>query len=559
MTLPLPLRAWEEALAALQHPASWAPLVQRLDQLVGSVPMGRRAVGDELSGLDGLARRGTPERLLPSAWALAEVAPEEFLRRAAHDELLYLRLDRVQPRAGRRAVLIFDTGPAQLGSCRLAQLALWVVLNRRAKAAGLELVPALLADPERVLPSGLQESAVHAWLAARSLHDPTDDALRRVLQRCGPLGPGDVAWVVCPSLSAPRMPQVRITQPAASPDRLEVRVGANEITLPLPTAEVCARLLRQPFAPRAAPRPTTAVRPGRFLPHMVWSPGGHRLLVRTEGGAVAAISVPPKGRHAVRAPTWGTVPDGAQVVALGWGKQRVISLCAIDGAWVWSNLEGGRSQRIDAAPHPGLALGLLVPFTHAGGARGAWVEVDGRIYEGWAREALVDRGRGAVWVRDGAPLVAQVEVGLAGRSFVVRRQDSGQKELTELVRHAVGDESMGSQPLPVVGAPARDVILVRDERVWRPGAAEIGLPLGARVLGAWMDSGGARLVWVLWWADGEVVQTPLTRPEERRTVLTGVEVATMSRRTPMVAWLRGHELGVFDLLQRSVRLTLASP
>jgi hypothetical protein len=64
-------------------------------------------------------------------WLLADELPDEFLRRAAAGELLYLgTAHRHDPPHGVVRVLV-DTGPDQLGAGRLVQLAALIVVHRR--------------------------------------------------------------------------------------------------------------------------------------------------------------------------------------------------------------------------------------------------------------------------------------------------------------------------------------------------------------------------------------------------------------------------------------------
>ena len=67
-------------------------------------------------GVGGLSRRGDFSRLSMSDWLLADAAPDEFLRRAAMHELLFLAPE-PEPAPNRpEIVLLFDTGPLQLGA-----------------------------------------------------------------------------------------------------------------------------------------------------------------------------------------------------------------------------------------------------------------------------------------------------------------------------------------------------------------------------------------------------------------------------------------------------------
>ena len=80
--------------------------------------------GAEPDGIAGVSLRGQFERLLSSQWLLASELPDEFLRRAAMHELMYLQSAFREPKASRRLLLAIDSGPSQLGTPRLAHIAL---------------------------------------------------------------------------------------------------------------------------------------------------------------------------------------------------------------------------------------------------------------------------------------------------------------------------------------------------------------------------------------------------------------------------------------------------
>ncbi|HSF40711.1 MAG TPA: hypothetical protein VLT87_13030, partial [Thermoanaerobaculia bacterium] len=137
--LPRPLAPWRPWLAIFPRDLalSLGPVLQRLSFAVGPLRMERASGEGDPDGFDGLAQRGPYERLLPSEWLLADEAPEEFLRRAAGGEHTFLHLARPVPGGSHLSVALFDAGPGQLGSPRIAQLAALIVLARRAEAAGV--------------------------------------------------------------------------------------------------------------------------------------------------------------------------------------------------------------------------------------------------------------------------------------------------------------------------------------------------------------------------------------------------------------------------------------
>ena len=138
MDLPAALQPWQPWLQVFDADivGVLGELLVRLDPLVGRGSAQVPAMALATEGVGGIDLRGSYERLLLSEWALAQDAPEEFLRRAAGGEHLFLAPHRVQPRTDALIVVVFDAGPLQWGAPRLLQVALWILLARRAVEIG---------------------------------------------------------------------------------------------------------------------------------------------------------------------------------------------------------------------------------------------------------------------------------------------------------------------------------------------------------------------------------------------------------------------------------------
>ena len=138
MPLPAALQAWHPWLSWFtpELAAAMGDVLRRMHPLLGRF-QGRRQGGvAEPDGVEDLRRRGSYERLLSSEWLLATELPDEFLRRAAGGEHLFLVPRPRAMQADKLIVAIFDAGPWQLGAPRLAHIALWILLARRAEEAG---------------------------------------------------------------------------------------------------------------------------------------------------------------------------------------------------------------------------------------------------------------------------------------------------------------------------------------------------------------------------------------------------------------------------------------
>ena len=176
------LAPWSRELDGLTSKAValLAVVLPRAQRLLDAADGADAAQHGDPDGLDGLARRGPFERLLLSEWALADAVPEEFLRRAAMNELLFTKqATRAQAPPPRRRVLILDAGPGSLGAPRLVQLALVLAAARRAHERGQVVAFGGMGRAEDGLVEGLSEASIRGMLSWRSHHEPPQDAHTR--------------------------------------------------------------------------------------------------------------------------------------------------------------------------------------------------------------------------------------------------------------------------------------------------------------------------------------------------------------------------------------------
>ena len=112
-TLPETLRPWREWLSWFdpELAVQLGSLLQRLHPLFGPFRGNSQGGDPELEGLDDLRPRGSYEHLLATEWLLADEMPDEFLRRAASGEHIFLAPRPKARRADRSIVALFDTGP----------------------------------------------------------------------------------------------------------------------------------------------------------------------------------------------------------------------------------------------------------------------------------------------------------------------------------------------------------------------------------------------------------------------------------------------------------------
>src|SRR5215510_5506565 len=176
MNLPPSLAQWAGYLQIFPEEVSLAlgPIIQRVAMLIGSPQPRLHEKEGEPDGFDGLNRRGTYERLLLSEWMLADELEDEFMRRAVMGEHLFLNPARSSPVGTRASLALFDAGPSQLGSPRIAHLAALIVLANRADSARSSFSWGVLQKPETPAYREINAANIVSLLEARS-HSEVND------------------------------------------------------------------------------------------------------------------------------------------------------------------------------------------------------------------------------------------------------------------------------------------------------------------------------------------------------------------------------------------------
>jgi hypothetical protein len=392
MDLPRALAPWGPFLGIFPRDlaVSLSPVLHRLSFAVGPLQVRRHNGDGEVDGYDGISRRGSYERLLASEWMLADEAPDEFVRRAAAGEHLFLRVARPVPAGSRISAAVFDAGPGQLGSPRIAQLAALIVLARRAEAAGVRFVWGILQEPEAPLQHEVNEASVLRLLQARTAHEASDAQISAWHLRLQGWREVDDLWMVGP----PRLASVRGTRgasflqvwdvldPEARRVAIRVRRGSPSgslspstlpaITLELPDPAVCARLLRDPFSVAAAAPDRLA---SRLVPasDLLFAPNGSKLFARAAGGGVVAFPVPNSPRSPAGAPRLYDPWPGQAATSVGLTGQQVLLASALpDGGVALSYASkkrgGGGSPGVPCPPGDVPFRGFSTGVSGAGGA-----------------------------------------------------------------------------------------------------------------------------------------------------------------------------------------------
>ncbi|HET9956587.1 MAG TPA: hypothetical protein VFQ61_18925 [Polyangiaceae bacterium] len=343
--LPRHLSQWGPQLALFPKELALAlgPLVSRLANLVGGWRVAETHDGDP-DGYDGIARRGTYDRLLPTEWLLLDEIPEEFVRRVVAGEHAFLRRAQRASVGERRCLALFDAGSDQLGTPRLAHLALLVLLARRADEQRATLEWGVLQDPELALRTGLTRSSVLHLVRAgcgRTVSPSDFDRWVEVAQRAK----GAEIWLIGANAVAPQASRFHASVVLVSdviepnpPQRIRVRVSdsraavsradvsfSKEVILDVPSDPLAVQLLRDPFAARGASRQVAAWRVD-VNSNLVFAADGRRLYARGAASTLVTLQVP-NSPHATPGPTTAfNAPDGHTILAAGrlFSRKRTV-------------------------------------------------------------------------------------------------------------------------------------------------------------------------------------------------------------------------------------------
>ena len=380
-TLPQPLQPWRPWLDwfAPHLAPQVGELLLRLHPLLGRFRGHRPGAEPEPDGLGDLRRRGPYERLLATEWLLADELPDEFLRRAAANEHLFLAPRPRTRRAERLIVALFDAGPLQLGAPRLAHLAMWILLARRAAAAGGELRCGLLQAPGP-LHDATSVSRLQQLLEARTFTLASPSHWQQWQQAIADqrMAMGE-CWLVGPDLlEAPQRGlashQLAIRRAPAG-DLLEVKLAEHaakrSLALALPAAAVAVPLLQGRFLQPTPERlnQSSTHRLSLQRPPLI-APGGQLVAVPDldEPGMLVFRTTQAKGSKPPKKYRWAR---GADPLACAFnGKQLGALIAEATHLYFWQMPKFGARSRpgreVFEAP-PGLARHLPAAWGRQGG------------------------------------------------------------------------------------------------------------------------------------------------------------------------------------------------
>ncbi|HET8782588.1 MAG TPA: hypothetical protein VFM63_09225 [Pyrinomonadaceae bacterium] len=303
MNLPPSLGKWAAYLQIFPEEVSLAlgPILQRVSMLIGSPQPRLNEFDGEPDGFDGLNRRGTYERLLLSEWMLADELEDEFMRRAVMGEHLFLNRARSSPMGTRASLALFDAGPSQLGSPRIAHIAALIVLANRADSAGSSFSWGVLQQPETPAYREVNASNIMTLLEARSDREVNDNQLAAWQEQLATWSGLDDVWLIggkrLSGIQTEKRSSRLYVDDILEPEKSELKLSCNsasgssaEVTLELPQNNISTRLLRDPFA--AAVADIRKIAASTYTgSELLFDMTGTRIYTRTAKWGVSAFNV----------------------------------------------------------------------------------------------------------------------------------------------------------------------------------------------------------------------------------------------------------------------------
>ena len=493
---------------------SLGPSLDKLAAAVGPLRARARTGTGAPDGFEGLSLRGPYDRLVLSEWALADLLPEEFVRRAAQGEHAFYQLARRDEARAKTSVALFDPGPMQLGGPRIGQLLALLVLAGRARAAGASFGWATLqrpppqSDTATGLWLGLTAVDLRSFLLGRTAFAPAPADLDGWFERARRDDWEDL-WVIGPPGTIPpgrrlagvKTPVGRIElsdvfEPGVRALDVTVVRGAHRRTLrvELPPEAECLQLLRGgvPLPPKPVTPVGLARTPGvaRPVSPPILLADGRKVAFVDAGNAVTVYTVPdvpsPRRARYLRY----AVTSGDRVLGLGWARRRLVLVFERAGELHVSDTYGdvfraGDSLRRFDAPgtwHPGARpaalarVDLLAPSAAPGTPSMAFLDGARRLIALLPARAavLAEHACGAAYFNERLravvhphldPALASLRAFLHPSHVVAAVVDSGPD--TKLALRWTCFPKQGGATVPPVGA----------------GAAVMHLPGGDEVLG----------------------------------------------------------------------------
>jgi hypothetical protein len=341
MQLPAALQAWSDWLNWFgeDQATQMGDLVFRLSPLLGRFRGANRGNVEEPDGLGDLHRRGSYERLLSSEWLIAEEIPEEFLRRAVTGEHLFLA---PRPRAtqGQKLILaLFDAGPLQLGAARLVQVALWILLARRARELGGTFCWGILQDAPALFAAD-DPASLRSLLRARGFQPAEAGHAERwqVFLAANKVMPGEF-WLVSPERDEwlhqlSHLSHQLVALPDLAGDGVDISIHEGQTVrrsvLALPPARLAQRILKGEFQPGDQPvapqQHVSKLRLSIARPPVLTLNGSHVAIPMLDDAGMMVFQIPKKAVHRPGKPRQQQWPGGFKPLAIVNSGRALLAL-----------------------------------------------------------------------------------------------------------------------------------------------------------------------------------------------------------------------------------------
>jgi len=486
--LPPALQAWHAWLEWFDPDiaAMLGDLLLRLDPLLGRSGARAQQGMVEPDGIDDLRQRGPYERLLLSEWALADAVPDEFLRRAANNEHLFLAPRLVTRQADALITAVFDAGPAQWGAARLVHAAMWILLARRAQVARARFAWGLAHEPG-VLHDADSPAMLKRLLQART-HEIAEPARWRAWQDffAASGSRADERWQLAAGPTAADGFSHAAWVRRGFDDRLHVSVGTKQArrraALELPSARQAGWLLRGDFlttADEAAHRKAKGKLSLR-QPPLISVSGQYVALPLLGESRAAVFKIQPAGQRKQAAPRYSSWSSGSELLGAALSEKNFGGMMADAHYLYFWKMPGfhtvPRPQSGEFAITPGLARWPPCVWLNNGGRTHRLIMLDnaGHLVS-WTNASTTPGRQAPTYAVVGEDVIALAQAD--SQRAIYAQHDSGYV-LVKLM-HREGQITLVTQ-LPASSRPASVLFGGRFSRGEWTGAVCIEQRTGAR-------------------------------------------------------------------------------
>lgn len=342
MKLPAGLAPWAKHLQIFPEEISLilGGYVRQISPFFSPISATSEDLNGEPNGYDGVARRGIYERLLLSELALADGFGDEFIRRAVMGEHLFLNLAKVAPKSKRVSIALFDAGAMQLGAPRIAHLAAFIVLARRAETAGAMFLWGVLQDAKRLVISDDTESSIKILLESRTANDVTETDVSEWREKLREVDKMADIWLVG-SENLARFDETKsfsrlYVEESIELEKREISLKIKsasglekQIILELPPPNICTRLLRNPFEILPKIEFSSAKLDGKVT-NFFFDNTGSKLFAKIDSNDVLCFAVQNMQSSGKVYPTIYRPPDSKKYAAVGRLKKAIAFVSKVD-------------------------------------------------------------------------------------------------------------------------------------------------------------------------------------------------------------------------------------